>query len=228
MKQIRGGYLTTRPRWIVLFLCLPAMLIGFDWGGESARRLSDATEVVLPVVGFASLFAGSDWAQNRRAQPLTIRGWESKAITKRDALIFGERMLRFGVAYIHVGFYKRWVRQRRPLYGRGDKLFDRPLSERPATMRVGPEYFSFPSSHASKMFFGAGTVQAYFGWKAALPFYTMAAGCSLIRLSRDNHFVHDLIAGALIGTKMALSKNMTNFLPTPLADGGAVEWTFQF
>ena len=216
--------------FIAIFLSTFSFMHAIDWGGERARQLSDVTEIALPVLGFASVVMNSDLAKCRHSEPLKVYGMEIGRgyVTQRDAKEIGSSLLRLACSFAHVSFYKNWVLERRPLYGREDKFFQLPSEIKETEEKKGPAFFSFPSSHSSKMFFGAGTIHSQFGFKAASPFYLLGAACSLIRLSRDNHFAHDLVAGAMIGAKFALTNNIANIMPTPLQDGGAVTITFQY
>lgn len=205
-------------------------LSGFDWAGEEARKISDMTEVILPVLGFASVVLNSELGKNRVRDPFKINGVEvgGRFVSQNDAKKVGETLLRLGSSFLHVSFYKSWVKERRPVIGRENKFFNLPKILPGDRALNGSIVHSFPSSHASKMFFGAGTIHSQLGFKVAAPFYLMGTACAVLRLTRDNHFVHDLIAGAMIGTKMALTTHFENLVPTPLYDGGVVDITFRF
>lgn len=58
---------------------------------------------------------------------------------------------------------------------------------------------SFPSGHTSLSFQAATYVQQRYGWKIAIPFYTMATYVGWSRIHSDKHYTKDVLAGALIG-----------------------------
>ena len=58
---------------------------------------------------------------------------------------------------------------------------------------------SFPSGHTSSSFAAAATLHKRHGWEVGLPAHAVAAFVGVARVKADKHFVHDVIAGALIG-----------------------------
>jgi len=58
---------------------------------------------------------------------------------------------------------------------------------------------SFPSGHSSAAFSGASFLQRRYGWKYGLPAYLIASFVAWSRVYTKNHYVHDVVAGALIG-----------------------------
>ncbi len=59
---------------------------------------------------------------------------------------------------------------------------------------------SFPSGHATNAFASATTLYRRHGWQTGVPAYAMAAFVGGARLAAKKHYVHDVLAGALIGT----------------------------
>jgi membrane-associated phospholipid phosphatase len=59
--------------------------------------------------------------------------------------------------------------------------------------------FSFPSGHASGSFALAAVTSHYYGAKAGVPLYALAALISLSRVTYGKHFPSDVVAGAAIG-----------------------------
>ena len=59
---------------------------------------------------------------------------------------------------------------------------------------------SFPSGHASSSFAAAATLHKRYGWKYGVPAYAVATFVGGARVAADKHFVHDVIAGAALGT----------------------------
>jgi membrane-associated phospholipid phosphatase len=58
---------------------------------------------------------------------------------------------------------------------------------------------SFPSGHTSSSFAAAATLHKRHGWQVGLPAHAVAAFVGVARVKADKHFVHDVIAGAVIG-----------------------------
>lgn len=58
---------------------------------------------------------------------------------------------------------------------------------------------SFPSGHTSDVFTSAEFMRVRYGFKWGLPFYLAGAFVAYSRVESDQHYVHDVIAGAAIG-----------------------------
>ena len=58
---------------------------------------------------------------------------------------------------------------------------------------------SFPSGHTSVSFAAAATLEKRYGWRAGLPALAVASFVGFARVQADKHYVHDVLAGALIG-----------------------------
>lgn len=58
---------------------------------------------------------------------------------------------------------------------------------------------SFPSGHASKAFMGAGFIHKRYGLKYAVPAYIAATYVGHSRVHANQHFVEDVVAGAVVG-----------------------------
>ena len=58
---------------------------------------------------------------------------------------------------------------------------------------------SFPSGHTSNSFMWATVVSHYYGKKAAIPAYAVAAYVGASRLKTRKHYLTDIIAGATFG-----------------------------
>lgn len=59
---------------------------------------------------------------------------------------------------------------------------------------------SFPSGHTSAAFMGAAFIQERYGWRYGVPAYLGAAYVGYSRVQTRNHYVSDVLAGALIGS----------------------------
>jgi membrane-associated phospholipid phosphatase len=58
---------------------------------------------------------------------------------------------------------------------------------------------SFPSGHTSISFSAAEFVRKRYGWEYGAPAYAAAAFVGFSRVQADRHYVHDVVAGAVIG-----------------------------
>ena len=58
---------------------------------------------------------------------------------------------------------------------------------------------SFPSGHTAAAFASASVLHGHFGWKMALPAYSLAGYIGWTRLREHQHWLSDLGAGATIG-----------------------------
>ncbi len=61
-------------------------------------------------------------------------------------------------------------------------------------------YASFPSGHTSSAFSGATFIHKKYGWEYAIPAYLAAAYTGYSRVYAQKHYVHDVLAGALLGS----------------------------
>lgn len=59
---------------------------------------------------------------------------------------------------------------------------------------------SFPSGHTSAAFMGAAFIQKRYGWNYAIPAYLGATYVGYSRVQSKNHYIKDVVAGAVIGT----------------------------
>lgn len=58
---------------------------------------------------------------------------------------------------------------------------------------------SFPSGHTSISFAAAASLEKRYGWEAGLPALLVASFVGVARVEANKHYVHDVLAGALIG-----------------------------
>jgi membrane-associated phospholipid phosphatase len=75
---------------------------------------------------------------------------------------------------------------------------------------------SFPSGHTSSSFAAAATLHKRHGWEVGVPAHIVATFVGVARVKADKHFVHDVIAGAVIG-------EAAGWLLTSRKDG-SVQW----
>ncbi len=59
---------------------------------------------------------------------------------------------------------------------------------------------SFPSGHTAAAFMGARYIHSLYGWKYSIPAYLSASYVGYSRVYSDNHYIRDVLAGAIIGT----------------------------
>ena len=65
--------------------------------------------------------------------------------------------------------------------------------------RPNGEPRSFPSGHTSISFASAEFVRNRYGWKYGLPAYVLASFVAYSRVEANQHYTHDVLAGAAIG-----------------------------
>jgi membrane-associated phospholipid phosphatase len=58
---------------------------------------------------------------------------------------------------------------------------------------------SFPSGHTSVSFCGAEFIRKRYGWELGIPAYAAASFVAYSRVESNEHWPHDVIAGAAIG-----------------------------
>ena len=68
----------------------------------------------------------------------------------------------------------------------------------------GADRKSFPSGHATTAFAFSAVVGAEHGWDWGIPAYLLAALVAYSRMNDNKHYVHDVVAGATIGTAYGL------------------------
>jgi membrane-associated phospholipid phosphatase len=86
---------------------------------------------------------------------------------------------------------------------------------------------SFPSGHASATFATATVLAEHFGWKGAVPGYTLATIVAWARVRSNHHWLSDVVAGSAIGllsgtTVTAGHRKQWTVVPAPAPGGAAV------
>lgn len=95
---------------------------------------------------------------------------------------------------------------------------------------------SFPSGHSTRAFAFAATVNELHGSTWGIPAYALATAVAYSRMNDNRHYVHDVIAGAAIGTSYGISisqryknkKSNTDFAAIPTGDGLALTFRYSF
>lgn len=92
---------------------------------------------------------------------------------------------------------------------------------------------SFPSGHTSSSFAAAATLHKRHGWEIGVPAHVVAAFVGVARVRADKHFVHDVIAGAVIGEAAGWlltdrKNDKVQWLPWGDANGGGVTVAMRF
>jgi membrane-associated phospholipid phosphatase len=79
----------------------------------------------------------------------------------------------------------------------------------------GENHLSFPSGHAMDSFLYATVAADHYGWKAALPAYTIATYIAASRLPERKHHLTDVVGGAAMGYLIGktVSRRMKNGRP---------------
>jgi membrane-associated phospholipid phosphatase len=65
--------------------------------------------------------------------------------------------------------------------------------------RPNGKSYSFPSVHTSASFTSAEFLRKRYGWEYGIPAYAIATFVAYSRVEAKQHYVHDVIAGAVIG-----------------------------
>lgn len=83
---------------------------------------------------------------------------------------------------------------------------------------------SFPSDHATAAFSGAAFLHRHYGWRAAVPAYTLAAATSANRVRHGHHDWADVTAGAAlaIGVNYLMHAHQGHFTVAPTTHGGGM------
>jgi len=97
----------------------------------------------------------------------------------------------------------------------------------------GSDNKSFPSGHTSVSFAAAATLEKRYGWKAGLPALAVASFVGLARVQADKHYVHDVVAGAAIGSISGLlltsrHDDRVQLTPWSARGGGGVDVALRF
>ncbi|MFD1949722.1 phosphatase PAP2 family protein [Sphingomonas arantia] len=97
----------------------------------------------------------------------------------------------------------------------------------------GSDNRSFPSGHTSVSFAAAATLEKRYGWKAGLPALAVASFVGLARVQADKHYVHDVLAGAAIGSMSGLlltsrKDDRVRLTPWSTHGGGGIDVAFRF
>lgn len=92
---------------------------------------------------------------------------------------------------------------------------------------------SFPSGHTSSSFAAAATLHKRYGWEVGLPAHAVAAFVGVARVKADKHFLHDVIAGAVIGEAAGWlltgrKEDKVQWLPWGGTHGGGVTVAMRF
>lgn len=92
---------------------------------------------------------------------------------------------------------------------------------------------SFPSGHTSSSFAAAATLHKRHGWEIGVPAHIVATFVGVARVKADKHFVHDVIAGAVIGEAAGWlltdrKNDKVQWLPWADSKGGGVTVAMRF
>jgi len=90
---------------------------------------------------------------------------------------------------------------------------------RPKPYQSSP--YSFPSGHTSASFVSAAFIHKRYGFKYAIVPYMLASYVAYSRVNARKHFIHDVIAGAILGivSSWSFTKKYNNFTINPYANG---------
>jgi membrane-associated phospholipid phosphatase len=140
------------------------------------------------------LFVGAAGLLIAQPAEASDKGWDKASDVGRDALVIaavgvplvhrdvegiGSAVISQAATRVVTNRLKDWVEEERP-----DDSDNR----------------SFPSGHTSVSFAAAATLHKRYGWKYGVPAYAVATFVGGARVAAHKHFVHDVIAGAALGT----------------------------
>jgi membrane-associated phospholipid phosphatase len=80
---------------------------------------------------------------------------------------------------------------------------------------------SFPSGHSSGTFAVATVIERHYGWKAAVPAYTVSSLVALSRVRYNRHYLSDVVGGASLGVIVGRATVRMNRQPLKLMPAGA-------
>lgn len=97
----------------------------------------------------------------------------------------------------------------------------------------GSDDRGFPSGHTSVSFAAAATLEKRYGWQAGFPALAVASLVGLARIQADKHYLHDVVAGAAIGSIGGLlltsrHDDRVRLTPWSAHDGGGIDVTWRF
>ncbi len=144
---------------------------------DSIQTVGDVLELVLPVTAGALTLAYPGTEGTGKVEDFLGRGEERLGLGYRDTegtVQFGESL---GVALGTTYALKYSVNERRPNGGTQ----------------------SFPSAHSSASFAAAEFMRKRYGWEYGIPAYGLASFVAYSRVEANEHYPHDVIAGAAIG-----------------------------
>jgi membrane-associated phospholipid phosphatase len=83
-------------------------------------------------------------------------------------------------------------------------------------------HYSFPSGHSSVSFCAAEFVGRRYGWEYGVAAYALASFVGYSRVESNNHYWHDVLAGAAIGiaSSYLLAKPLRKTTVTPVVGDG--------
>lgn len=97
----------------------------------------------------------------------------------------------------------------------------------------GSDNNSFPSGHTSISFAAAASLEKRYGWHAGIPAFLVASFVGVSRVEASKHYVHDVLAGAAIGTlsgALLTSRHNDDVRLTPwtMRHGGGISLAARF
>lgn len=85
------------------------------------------------------------------------------------------------------------------------------------------EKVSFPSGHTQSSFSIATSLTMSYGWQKALPLWGLAVFTGLTRISDDQHWLSDVVAGATLGVLFGRAGFKHHVMPTALFESGRLD-----
>jgi hypothetical protein len=184
----------------LLFLSINKAQAGTLWDEQVSpglEKISDKTSGSLLLAGTASVLLVRDYDDDMRNQ------WrDNQKMTKSDSSI-GDHYISYGINWGIAGL-QYWLDAENGLSHLRALASTAVVTgvTKYSVHRERPnqgDHFSFPSGHTSSAFATATSLTYAYGWRAAVPAYSMAVWTGLSRIADDNHWLSDVVAGAFLG-----------------------------
>jgi membrane-associated phospholipid phosphatase len=217
-REITQTAVTAAPRG--RFQPIPDIRVGKHWPTATQSVVLSAVHrvLLLPTCAFLALSTPAHAGSN---------GWATASDVGRDGLV----IVALGLPAVQ----SDWQGTKQAAFSIGaSSLASTGLKEIISEERPdGSNDQSFPSGHTSVSFAAAATLHKRYGWQVGLPAHLVAAFVGVARVKADKHFVHDVVAGAVIGEASGWiltrrKDDKVQWLPWADSHGGGVAMSLRF
>lgn len=205
---------------LVCFRPIPDIGAGRHWPTAAQSVVSSAVHriLLLPTCAFLALATPARAGAN---------DWATASDVGRDGLV----IVALGLPTVQ----SDWQGTKQAAFSIGaSSLASTGLKEMISEERPdGSNDHSFPSGHTSVSFAAAATLYKHYGWQVGIPAHVVAAFVGVARVKADKHFVHDVVAGAVIGEASGWiltrrKDEKVQWLPWADSHGGGVAMSLRF